>query len=142
MTLIKHYPKSINQMFDDLLMNFNETWKTEVTESNFMPQVNIHETNEGYHVELNAPGRNKEEFKINVENNILTISLEKAEEKDVKEYKTIRREFNYETFKRSFTLNEKMNIENIQAKYDNGILKLFVPKIEEVKILPKQITIQ
>ncbi|HMZ46447.1 MAG TPA: Hsp20/alpha crystallin family protein [Chitinophagaceae bacterium] len=142
MTLIKHYPKSINQMFDDLLMNFNETWKTEVTESNFMPQVNIHETNEGYHVELNAPGRNKEEFKINVENNILTISFEKAEEKDVKEYKTIRREFNYETFKRSFTLNEKMNIENIQAKYDNGILKLFVPKIEEVKILPKQITIQ
>ncbi|MCC6635081.1 MAG: Hsp20/alpha crystallin family protein [Chitinophagaceae bacterium] len=142
MTLIKHYPKSINQMFDDLLMNFNETWKTEVTESNFMPQVNIHETNEGYHVELNAPGRNKEEFKINVENNILTISFEKTEEKDVKEYKTIRREFNYETFKRSFTLNEKMNIENIQAKYDNGILKLFVPKIEEVKILPKQITIQ
>ncbi|MCZ2299331.1 MAG: Hsp20/alpha crystallin family protein [Chitinophagales bacterium] len=141
MTLVKHYPKSINNLFDEFF-NLPNVWNGEPTENYFMPAVNVHETTEGYHVELNVPGRNKEDFKINLDNNILTVSFEKKESKEQKEYKTIRREFSYQSFKRSFTLDEKVNAENIQAKYDNGILKLFVPKKEEVKVLPKQITIQ
>lgn len=141
MTLVKYYPKSINNLFDEFF-NLPNVWNGEPTENYFMPAVNVHETTEGYHVELNVPGRNKEDFKINLDNNILTVSFEKKESKEQKEYKTIRREFSYQSFKRSFTLDEKVNAENIQAKYDNGILKLFVPKKEEVKVLPKQITIQ
>lgn len=141
MTLVKHYPKSINNLFDEFF-NLPNVWNGEPTENYFMPAVNVHETTEGYHVELNVPGRNKEDFKINLDNNILTVSFEKKESKEQKEYKTIRREFSYQSFKRSFTLDEKVNAGNIQAKYDNGILKLFVPKKEEVKVLPKQITIQ
>jgi HSP20 family protein len=142
MTLIKNYPKSMHHLFDDLFMSFPEVWKNETSEQYFMPKVNIHETTDGFHIELNAPGRNKEDFKINIENNILTIEMEKKENSESKEYKTIKREFSFQSFKRSFTLDEKMNIENIQAKYDNGILKLFVPKKEQIKIVPKQITIQ
>ncbi|MBX2931426.1 MAG: Hsp20/alpha crystallin family protein [Chitinophagaceae bacterium] len=143
MTLVKHYPKSINNLFDDFLFgNFPTVWGREQTENYFMPAVNVHETNEGYHIELNAPGLNKDDFKINIDNNILTVSFEKKEQTDNKEYKTIRREFNYQSFKRSFTLDDKVNAEGIQAKYDNGILKLFLPKKEEVKAMPKQITIQ
>ncbi|MCZ2222073.1 MAG: Hsp20/alpha crystallin family protein [Chitinophagales bacterium] len=142
MTLVKHYPKTINNLFDDFMFNFPSVWGREQNEDFFMPSVNVHETNEGYHLEINAPGRNKEDFKVNVDNNILTVSFEKKEEKENKEYKTIRREFSYQNFKRSFTLDDKVNAEGIQAKYENGILKLFVPKKEEIKVMPKQITIQ
>lgn len=142
MTLIKNYPKSMHHLFDDLFMSFPEVWKNETSEPYFMPQVNIHETTDGFHLELNVPGRKKEDFKINIENNILTIGFEKNDNLENKDYKTIRREFSYQSFKRSFTLDDKVNIENIQAKYDNGILKLFVPKKEQIKIVPKQITIQ
>lgn len=142
MTLVKHYPKTINNLFDEFMFNFPTVWGREQHEDFFMPSVNVHETNEGYHLEINAPGRNKEDFKVNIENNILTVSFEKKEQTENKEYKTIRREFSYQNFKRSFTLDEKVNAESVQAKYDNGILKLFLPKKEEIKVMPKQITIQ
>ena len=103
--------------------------------------MNIHETNEGFHLELNAPGRNKEDFKVNVENGLLTISYEKKESQEQKEYKTIRREFNYRSFKRSFTIDEKINADGIQARYENGVLKLYLPKKEEIKVSPKEISI-
>jgi len=91
---------------------------------------------------LNAPGRNKEDFKINVDGGMLTISFEQKEEKEQKDYKTIRREFHYQSFKRNFSLDEKINPEGIEAKYENGVLKLLIPKKEEVKIAPKQIAIK
>jgi HSP20 family protein len=91
---------------------------------------------------LNAPGRNKEDFKINLENGLLTISFEKKEEIENKDYKTIRKEFAYRSFKRSFSLDEKINTSGIQAKYENGILKVYLPKKEEVVVNPQQINIQ
>lgn len=143
MTLVKHYPKTINSLFDELFYNnFPSNCCTNEAANYLMPAVNIHETNEGFHVELNAPGLNKEDFKINIDNNILTVAFEKNEETENKTYKTIRREFSYKSFKRSFTLDENVNADNIQAKYDNGILKLFLPKKVVVKMIPKQITIQ
>jgi HSP20 family protein len=142
MTIIKHNPKVINSLFDEFFNNFPATWSTDF--QNELPgvPVNIHETPDAYHLELNAPGRNKEDFKINVDGGMLTISFEQKEEKEQKDYKTIRREFHYQSFKRNFSLDEKINPEGIEAKYENGVLKLLIPKKEEVKIAPKQIAIK
>jgi HSP20 family protein len=143
MTLVKSNPRALNNVFDEFFFGFPQAWGRDSQTSNFStPPVNIHETADGYHVELNAPGRNKEDFKINVENNLLTISFEKQEQAENKELKTIRREFSSKSFKRSFSLDDKVNAEAIQAKYENGVLQLFIPKKDEVKAAPKQITIQ
>jgi HSP20 family protein len=143
MTLVKNNPRMLNNVFDDFFFGFPQAWGRDAQATNFnMPAVNIHETTDGYHLELNAPGRNKEDFKINVENNLLTISFEKQEQAEQKEFKTIRREFSSKSFKRSFSLDDKVNAEAIQAKYENGVLQLFIPKKDEVKAAPKQITIQ
>lgn len=104
--------------------------------------VNIHETKDGFHVELNAPGLKKEDFKIQIENGLLTISCEKKEETKTEDYKTIRREFKYSDFKRSFTLSDKIDSENIQGKYEDGILKVYLPKKVEAQATSKQIEIQ
>ena len=101
----------------------------------------MHETNEAYWLELAAAGLNKEDFKVHAENDLLTISFEKREEETQTDAKVIRREFAHQSFKRSFSLDEKINVEGIQARYENGILKLTLPKKEEVKISPKEITI-
>jgi len=85
---------------------------------------------------------NKEDFKVNVEKGLLTISYEKKTETENKDYKTHRKEFNVTSFKRSFNIDENINVEAIQAKYENGVLKLLLPKKEEVKVLPKEISIQ
>jgi len=142
MTLVKNNPRIANSIFDDLFFNFPTSWGRDAQPNHFtVPPVNIHETKDGFHVELNAPGRNKEDFRVSVENNLLTIAFEKAEQQENKDYKTIRREFSFNSFKRSFTLDEKVNADGIQAKYENGVLLLFIPKKEEVKIAPKEITI-
>ena len=73
---------------------------------------------------------------------MLTISYEKKTDTENKDYKTHRREFVSRSFKRSFSVDEKINADAIQAKYENGVLKLLLPKKEEVKVSPKQITIE
>ena len=142
MTLVKNHPANLGILFDEFFNNFPATWGKDAQTGFALPPANIHETKEGYHVELNVPGRNKEDFKINVEKNLLTISFEKKEETENKEYKTIRKEFNYNSFKRSFSLDEKIKTTDIQAKYENGVLKVYLPKKEEVTVAPQQITIQ
>ena len=91
---------------------------------------------------LVAPGLKKEDFKVNLEKDLLTISYEKKTENENNDYKTHRREFNVTNFKRSFRVDDVVNSETIQAKYEDGILKLYLPKKEEVKALPKEINIQ
>jgi HSP20 family protein len=141
MSLVKNNPVYFGNLFDELFNQFPASWgkDTQTVFSNV--PVNIHETKDGFHLEVNAPGRNKEDFKIAIENNLLTISFEKKEETEQKEYKTIRKEFNYQSFKRSFSVDEKINTAAIQAKYENGVLKLYLPKKEEVIVTPKQIEI-
>jgi HSP20 family protein len=142
MTLVKQNPRVFNNLFDDFFFSFPTAWGRDAHIHNLqVPPVNIHETTDGYHVELSAPGLTKENFKVNVENNLLTISFEKQEQNETKEFKTIRREFSTKSFKRSFTLDDKVNADDIQAKYENGLLLLYIPKKEEVKVAPKQITI-
>jgi HSP20 family protein len=111
-------------------------------ESYGFPPVNIHETSEAYHLELSAPGRSKEDFKLAVDNGQLAISFEKKEDTKTEDYKTVRKEFSFRSFKRSFTLDDKIDSNGIQAKYENGVLKVLLPKKEQVKESTKQITIQ
>ena len=132
------YPaKALTTVFDELLNAFpNAQRETSVTK---VP-VNIHEDENGYHLELQIPGRSKEEIAIKLEQNLLTICAE-AKKVDEKNYKTIRREFATNSFSRSFTMDNKINADGIQAKYDQGVLVIFLPKKEEVKNNPKQIVI-
>ncbi len=141
MTLVKHNPANLSVLFDELLSGFPANWGRD-THHTTVPAANIHETKEAFHVELNAPGRNKEDFKINLDKGLLTIGYEKQTEAENKDYKTIRKEFSYSSFKRSFSVDEKINAAGIQAKYENGVLKIYLPKKEEVIVEPQKIAIQ
>jgi HSP20 family protein len=141
MTLVKVNNRPFGNLFNELLNEFPAA-RTFGQDLLAFPQTNIHETPEAFHVELNAPGRSKEDFKIQVEQGLLTISFEKKEESAQTEgYKTIRREFEFRSFKRSFSVDDKVDVDGIQAKYEQGVLKLLLPKKEESKQSPKQINI-
>jgi HSP20 family protein len=132
--------KSINTLFDEFFNELPAFGKT--VNSLFSPAVNIVETADAYHLELMAPGRNKEDFTIAVDKGLLTIGYEKKAEPQNDDYKVVRREFSYQRFKRSFNLDEKINADAIQAKYENGLLKLLLPKLAEVNQPVKTISIQ
>lgn len=127
----------MNNLLDDLLNTMPEL--------NYLNKlaiaVNIHETKDGFHLEMNAAGRAKEDFKIQLEKGTLTISYNKKEEVKDESYKTLKREFSFESFKRSFTIDSNIEAEKIEAKYEKGILLIYLPKKEEVKNSPKQISI-
>ncbi len=139
-TLVKRNYRTFDNLFDELFSNLPATVGKEFGWNN--PPVNIHENSNGFHLELVAPGLKKEDFKVNVDNGLLTVSYEKKSEAESDDYKTHRREFNFTSFKRSFRIDDVVNTEAIQAKYEDGILKLFLPKKEEVKVVPKEINIQ
>ncbi|HXD78602.1 MAG TPA: Hsp20/alpha crystallin family protein [Puia sp.] len=100
-----------------------------------IPAVNISEQKDSYVVSLAAPGMKKDDFKIDVDGSTLTISAESEETKEDKEERFTRKEFNYTSFTRSFTLPEWINKDKIDASYDNGLLKLTLPKTEEARKL-------
>ena len=130
--------KSLDSFFDNLL---NEIPSSQSNGFNF-PPVNISETKENFELLFNVPGRNKEDFKITVDKNILTVSFEKKEEAKDENKKQIKKEFSLQPFKRSFTLDDKVVADNnIAAKYENGLLLLSIPKKEEVKVEAKQIAV-
>lgn len=97
-----------------------------------VPSVNVTQSENGFNIELAAPGLNKEDFKINVEKDRLTVSSEKQHEEEVTEEKFTRREFNYSSFSRSFYLPKSIDREAIEASYENGVLRLSLPKKQEV----------
>jgi HSP20 family protein len=130
--------KNLDSFLDSLL---NDSPVANNYGMNF-PKVNIVETNDDYQLELNVPGRKKDDFKITVDKNILTVSFEKKEEEKDENKKIIKREFVTQSFKRSFTLDEKINADEIDAKYEDGLLLLTLPKKEEVKALPKEISVK
>ncbi|HPM92242.1 MAG TPA: Hsp20/alpha crystallin family protein [Bacteroidales bacterium] len=100
------------------------------------PAVNIIESKDDYRIEVAAPGLDKADFRINIENNILTISAEKEEKQEEKDEKVMRREFNYSSFSRSFTLPDSMDTEKISARHKDGVLNVILPKKEEAKEKP------
>ncbi|WP_207512695.1 Hsp20/alpha crystallin family protein [Longitalea luteola] len=143
MTVRLHHParKSFDSVVDDFFNSIPGLWNDGYSGINLAP-VNIHETSNGFHLEVSVPGINKEDIKVNVDKGLLTISYEKKEESKSEDYKTVRREFSQRSFKRSFTVADQIDADAIQAKYENGILKLFLPKKEVVKDTPKQVVVQ
>ena len=132
----------MTNLFEDFFQSFPSGFSGAGTQANGFIPANIRETAEGYHLELIAPGFDKQDFKVNIDKNILTISAEKKSEEKKEEDKIIRREYSFRSFSRSFTLNDTIDAAKIGAKYDNGVLAVQLPKKEEVKVMPKEITIQ
>lgn len=147
MSLVKfrNYPTtgSFNNLVQDFFPQLPSLFRDELTSDlGHSVPVNIIETENGYKLEVVAPGFAKEDFKIKLEKNLLTIGAEKKAEEENKNEKNIRKEYKYQSFKRSFTLNEKIDTEKIEAKYENGVLTLNLWNKEEVKTPTKQIIIQ
>src|SRR5688572_27080161 len=115
---------------EDRLLDFG--WSAKI------PSANIKENGSDFKIELAAPGLEKKDFKIEVDNGILTISSEKKEEKTDEKENYRRQEFSYNYFKRSFELPENSNPDNIDAKYENGVLKLTLPKKVVTPAKPKK----
>lgn len=107
-----------------------------------VPAVNIAETANSYQIELAAPGLKKDDFKINLDKNILSISVEKRSEENQDNKRYNRREYSYSSFVRSFTLPEYADPNNIEAEYTDGLLTLHVGKKEEAKQLTREISIK
>ncbi len=137
--LNKSFDGLMNELFNELPVTFGKSLREDVLH---FPPANIVEKADSYHIELAAPGMEKTDFNVKLDGKVLTISAEKTEEKNVENEKIIRKEFSYKSFKRSFTVDEKIDGGNITAKYENGILKLELPKKEEIKNSAKDITIQ
>lgn len=131
------FQNSLRRFFDD---NF---WEADNRRSMGTVPVNIRETEQHYELDVVAPGCRKEDFKINVEDNLLTISMNQANEKKQKDEKTgwERNEFIQRAFSRSFTLDETVDLNNINASYTDGILRLQLGKNEKAKKLSKNITV-
>jgi HSP20 family protein len=143
MTLVKRNGNLINQLpmlFDDFFRRDVFDWNNaNYSESNTtMPAVNIRETADNYEVEVAAPGMTKEDFNVELDGNILTISSEKTNRQEEGENeKYSRKEFSYQAFKRTFTLQKDVvDIDKINARYENGLLLLHIPKREEAKQRP------
>lgn len=143
MTLVKwnqprngKYPAVLGTSFSPLFNEFFEDFlggRSLAGTAARVPAVNVTENEDQFHVELAAPGLSKSDFNLNVEDNVLTVSVEKQEEKKDEEKGVTRREFNYTSFKRSFSLPESVNAEAIKAAYKDGILGIDIPKKEEEK---------
>lgn len=95
------------------------------------PQVNILQSDDAYSLELAAPGLNKEDFQLNLDNGTLTVSLEEKNEEQETEKNFIRREYRFSAFKKSFQLPENVDLGNITAGYENGVLLIILPKIKK-----------
>lgn len=128
----------VNDIFESI---FNDTFFADRMVSQ-VPAVNIAETETDYHIELAAPGLKKEDFKLNLERNVLSISVAQIAEKQDDQKNYSRKEFNYTSFVRSFTLPESADYNGIYATYTDGLLQVIIAKREEAKPVRKQIEIK
>ena len=145
MALIR-YQNQLPDLFDRFFNSELEGWnrKHYSNTNTTLPSVNIKETNEAFEVEVAAPGFDKKDFHIELDNDVLTISSDKQLSDELKDgEKVSRQEFSYQSFTRSFSLPELVESDKISAKYENGILQINIPKMEEAKPKPaRQIAIK
>ncbi|NJN27931.1 MAG: Hsp20/alpha crystallin family protein [Cyclobacteriaceae bacterium] len=140
MTLVKRdagYAPALSNFFDDFFTRDLFNWPSSSATGTTIPSVNIYETDGDFHVEMAAPGMLKSDFKIELDNNVLTITSQKQSEnrdEDNKNYQ--RKEFSFQSFFRTFHLPDSAEAEKINAKYEDGILRLVIPKKEEAKRKP------
>lgn len=132
-----------NVLFDDFISRDLFNWgNSNFSETNTtIPAVNIRENGENYLVEVAAPGMTKDDFKVELDGNMLTISSEKSNRQENKQDERYsHREFSYQSFQRSFTLQKNVvDLDRILAKYENGLLQLVIPKKEEAKQKPARL---
>ena len=145
MTLVKWNNNTNNA----LLPGFNDVFESIFNDTFFndrmvtrVPAVNISESEDNYHVELAAPGLKKDDFKLNLERNILTISVEQSSNHQDSQKNYSKREYSYSSFVRSFTLPESADDSRIDASYNDGILRIDTAKREEAKMVRSQIEIK
>ena len=130
MNLIKRsdWPSLVNGPWLSDFFDNDRFFDSDWLKKQSLPAVNVKETDKNFEIEVAAPGLSKNDFKITVDNGVLTISSEKKEEKEQKEKDYTRKEFSYSSFSRSFTLPENVNEDDVKANYENGLLKLDVAK--------------
>lgn len=129
------FPAMLTDFFDADKFFGNRWFEREFAS---LPAVNVKEDDKQFDIEFAAPGYSKADFKIDVDQHVLTVSAERKEEKNEENKRFTRREFSYSTFSRSFTLPETVNSDKIDAKYSDGLLHLQIPKKEETKVTPKK----
>lgn len=144
MTLIKHnrpvirrnrtFPRMFDEFFGDMATGMKDY-------ASHVPSVNIKEEDERFILEMSAAGYNKEEVKLKVEDDVLTISGEHQKDTEEKGEKYITREFSKGSFKRSFNLNQMVNPDKVKATFDNGILTVEMPKVESAVKKLREISI-
>lgn len=140
MTLVK-FSNQVPSLFDRLFENDLFDWSNRnySNTNTSLPAVNIKEYHEGFEVDLAAPGLARGDFKIELNNSLLIISFDKRVENETKEgQQFIHREYSFQSFSRSFTLPQTVDGEKISAHYENGILKVAIPKKEEAKPKPSR----
>lgn len=139
MSLIKRdvgYAPTLSNFFDDFFTRDLFNWPSSSSTGTSIPKVNIFETDSEFHVEMAAPGMAKDDFKVELDNNMLTISSLKETEKEDEKKNYQRREYSYQSFVRTFHLPDSAEAEKINAKYNDGVLSLVIPKKEEAKRKP------
>ncbi|GAB2785971.1 Hsp20/alpha crystallin family protein [Rhabdobacter roseus] len=147
MTLVKRNPKLSVSPFDNLVDRLISNDLFEWSSRNFsttnttLPAVNIREDDEQFAVEMAAPGLKKEDFKIELNHQVLSISSERKESREEEDQNAnyTRREFSYQSFVRSFSLPEVVDTEKIDARYADGVLHVVLPKREEAKPKPARV---
>ena len=131
MTVIKKTGTSpaFRSFFNDLWDRddfFNRRWLRD----DWTPAVNVKEEANEYEVDLIAPGLKKDDFNLNIENGVLTVSAETKKEEEEKDKNFTRKEFSYKSFSRSFTLPENIDLDKVDARYEDGLLKVLIAKKE------------
>jgi len=137
MSLVKfsNQPSVLDRFFDGDLFNWSNRNFSQTNTT--LPSVNIKEDADAYKVEVAAPGFEKDDFKVELNHDLLTVSSEKKIENETKEGEVFtKREFSYQSFSRSFTLPQTADGERIKASYKKGILQITIPKKEEAKQKP------
>lgn len=140
-SLFPAVPSLLDDFFSrDWLDSTMADWRTS---GSTLPAVNVQDTNDEYMIEVAAPGMKRDDFKIELDNNVLTISSQREDSREEKDGNYTRREFSYQSFQRSFSLPQnKVKGDGITAKYVDGILRITVPKTENAKVKPaKQIAV-
>lgn len=138
------FERTFTSLVDDFFTEIPGLLKTEVNRPDIKGHapVNITENDNNYQIEIVAPGFEKTDFKINIENNLLTISAERKAEEVTETGKSIRKEFHLRSFKRTFTIDNKIDTDKVDAKYVNGILIVTLQRKEEAKATSKDIEVQ
>lgn len=120
---------------------FGKDFMTDIFDSSVnktIPEVNVLENSDSFKIEVAAPGLDKKDFKIDLNNNVLTISSEKEAKNEDEKENYIRREFSYSSFQRSFSLPDSVDQDKIKANHKDGILKIEIPKRDQAKEKPKK----